>query len=58
MLTFASMEAALPAIESDAPAVLVADIGLPGMSGIEGSDDYCLGRKVTYWSKSALHSKT
>lgn len=33
---FASMEAALPAIESDLPDVLLADIGLPGMSGIEG----------------------
>jgi DNA-binding NarL/FixJ family response regulator len=33
---FASMEAALPAIESNPPDVLLADIGLPGMSGIEG----------------------
>src|SRR5882724_8298607 len=30
------MEVALPAIESDPPDVLLADIGLPGMSGIEG----------------------
>jgi DNA-binding NarL/FixJ family response regulator len=31
-----SMEAALPAIVRERPDVLLADIGLPGMSGIEG----------------------
>ncbi len=31
-----SMEAALPALERDPPQVLLADIGLPGMNGIEG----------------------
>jgi DNA-binding NarL/FixJ family response regulator len=31
-----SMETALPAIEQEPPDVLLADIGLPGMSGIEG----------------------
>jgi DNA-binding NarL/FixJ family response regulator len=30
------MEEALPGIERDCPDVLLADIGLPGMSGIEG----------------------
>jgi DNA-binding NarL/FixJ family response regulator len=30
------METALPAIEKEPPDVLLADIGLPGMSGIEG----------------------
>lgn len=33
---YESMEAALPAIEHEPPDVLLADIGLPGMSGIEG----------------------
>jgi DNA-binding NarL/FixJ family response regulator len=33
---YESMEAALPAIEREPPDVLLADIGLPGMSGIEG----------------------
>jgi DNA-binding NarL/FixJ family response regulator len=33
---FATMEQALPRLEADAPHVLLADIGLPGMSGIEG----------------------
>jgi DNA-binding NarL/FixJ family response regulator len=33
---FASMEEALPALEASAPDVLLVDIGLPGMSGIEG----------------------
>ena len=33
---FGSMEEALPRIEDDPPDVLLADIGLPGMSGIEG----------------------
>jgi DNA-binding NarL/FixJ family response regulator len=33
---YASMEEALPAIERARPEVLLADIGLPGMSGIEG----------------------
>jgi len=33
---FGSMEEALPAIASQAPDVVLLDIGLPGMSGIEG----------------------
>ncbi len=33
---FGSMEDALPALERQPPDVLLADIGLPGMSGIEG----------------------
>lgn len=33
---FGSMEEAIPVIESAPPDVLLADIGLPGMSGIEG----------------------
>jgi DNA-binding NarL/FixJ family response regulator len=33
---FASMEQALPRLPIDAPHVLLLDIGLPGMSGIEG----------------------
>jgi DNA-binding NarL/FixJ family response regulator len=33
---FGSMEEALPALERVRPDVLLADIGLPGMSGIEG----------------------
>lgn len=33
---FTSMETALPAIETEPPDVVLADIGLPGMSGIEG----------------------
>lgn len=33
---FGSMEEALPALAREAPDVLLADIGLPGMSGIEG----------------------
>ena len=33
---FGSMEEALPRIEDDPPDVLLADIGLPGMSGTEG----------------------
>src|SRR5260370_37186048 len=33
---FASMEEALPAIERDPPDVLLSDIGLPGISGIDG----------------------
>lgn len=34
--SFASFEEALPALDADPPDVLLADIGLPGMSGIEG----------------------
>lgn len=34
--SFGSMEDALRRLEQDAPDVLLADIGLPGMSGIEG----------------------
>src|SRR6516164_1524965 len=34
--TFASMEEALPRIPSELPDVVLVDIGLPGMSGIEG----------------------
>jgi DNA-binding NarL/FixJ family response regulator len=34
--SFASMEAALDPIEREPPDVLLADIGLPGMSGVEG----------------------
>jgi len=34
--TFASMEEALPRIRSELPDVVLVDIGLPGMSGIEG----------------------
>jgi DNA-binding NarL/FixJ family response regulator len=34
--SYGSMEEALPAIESAPPDVVLADIGLPGMSGIEG----------------------
>jgi DNA-binding NarL/FixJ family response regulator len=37
---FASMEAALPALDADPPDVLLADIGLGGMSGIEGVRRY------------------
>jgi DNA-binding NarL/FixJ family response regulator len=33
---YRSMEAALPAIGNDPPDVVLTDIGLPGMSGIEG----------------------
>jgi DNA-binding NarL/FixJ family response regulator len=33
---YGSMEEALPGMQSDPPDVLLADIGLPGMSGIEG----------------------
>jgi DNA-binding NarL/FixJ family response regulator len=33
---FASMEEALPRLQVDVPHVLLLDIGLPGMSGIEG----------------------
>ncbi|NOT30486.1 MAG: response regulator transcription factor, partial [Planctomycetes bacterium] len=33
---FESMERALPALEREPPAILLADIGLPGMNGIEG----------------------
>ncbi len=33
---WSSMEEALPALERDPPAILLADIGLPGMNGIEG----------------------
>ena len=33
---YRSMEAALPAIQADPPDVVLTDIGLPGMSGIEG----------------------
>jgi DNA-binding NarL/FixJ family response regulator len=33
---YGSMEEALPRFETDPPDVLLADIGLPGMSGIEG----------------------
>lgn len=35
-----SMEEALPALEREPPDVLLADIGLPGMSGIEGLRRY------------------
>lgn len=35
-----SMEDALPALERDPPDVLLADIGLPGISGIEGVRRY------------------
>jgi DNA-binding NarL/FixJ family response regulator len=34
--SFGSMEEALPALEREPPDVLLADVGLPGMSGIEG----------------------
>jgi DNA-binding NarL/FixJ family response regulator len=34
--SFGSMEEALDRIDSDPPAVVLSDIGLPGMSGIEG----------------------
>jgi DNA-binding NarL/FixJ family response regulator len=34
--SYASMEEALPRIKADVPDVVLADIGLPGMSGIEG----------------------
>jgi DNA-binding NarL/FixJ family response regulator len=34
--SFGSMEEALDKIDSDPPAVVLSDIGLPGMSGIEG----------------------
>ena len=34
--SFASMEEALPRIKADVPDVVLADVGLPGMSGIEG----------------------
>ncbi len=34
---FASMEEALPALRRDPPEVVLADIGLPGMSGIDGA---------------------
>jgi DNA-binding NarL/FixJ family response regulator len=34
--SFGSMEAALPALERNPADVLLADIGLPGMSGVEG----------------------
>ena len=37
---FGSMEEALPALERDPPDVLLADIGLPGISGIEGVRRY------------------
>jgi len=37
---FASMEEALPVIEREPPAILLTDIGLPGMSGIEGVRRY------------------
>lgn len=37
---FGSMEEALPSLERDPPDVLLADIGLPGMSGIEGVRRY------------------
>jgi DNA-binding NarL/FixJ family response regulator len=33
---YGSMEEALPALQRATPDVLLADIGLPGMSGIEG----------------------
>jgi DNA-binding NarL/FixJ family response regulator len=33
---YASMEAAIPAILADPPQIALVDIGLPGMSGIEG----------------------
>ncbi len=33
---YVSMEVALPSIDRNPPDVLLADIGLPGMSGIEG----------------------
>jgi DNA-binding NarL/FixJ family response regulator len=33
---YGSMEQALPRLEADPPEILLADIGLPGMSGIEG----------------------
>src|ERR1700761_8262197 len=33
---YASMEEAIPAIEKSPPDVLLADIGLPGISGVEG----------------------
>jgi DNA-binding NarL/FixJ family response regulator len=33
---FGSMESALPALSKDPPEILLLDIGLPGMSGIEG----------------------
>jgi DNA-binding NarL/FixJ family response regulator len=33
---YGSMEEAIPAIESEPPDVVLADIGLPGISGIEG----------------------
>jgi DNA-binding NarL/FixJ family response regulator len=34
--SFGSMEEAIPRIDADPPHILLADIGLPGMSGIEG----------------------
>ncbi len=37
---YASMEEALPVLERDPPDVLLTDIGLPGMSGIEGVRRY------------------
>ena len=37
---FASMEEALPRLEREPPDVLLTDIGLPGMSGIEGVRRY------------------
>jgi two-component system nitrate/nitrite response regulator NarL len=37
---FASMEEALPSLERDPPDVLLTDIGLPGISGIEGVRRY------------------
>jgi DNA-binding NarL/FixJ family response regulator len=33
---YASMEEALPAIQAEVPDVVLVDIGLPGMSGVEG----------------------
>lgn len=38
--SFASMEEALPQLEREAPDVLLTDLGLPGMSGIEGIRRY------------------
>lgn len=34
--SFESMEAALPALDADLPDIVLTDIGLPGISGIEG----------------------